>query len=157
MTKMKNKELVNKFIDVVNKRNLAVLDELLAGDFILHGGSMGEIHGIEDFRRVNSEAGGAVAFPDFHITIQDMIVEGNKTVVRYTNAATNTGPFMSFPPTSKRVSWAAVAVYRIENGKIAEIWLTEDIFRLMQQLGVTQHYLSNRNRHTIPTQRKLTL
>jgi ketosteroid isomerase-like protein len=39
MTKMKNKELVNKFIDVINKRNLAVLDELLAADFILHGGS----------------------------------------------------------------------------------------------------------------------
>ena len=79
-----------------------------------------------DFRR---------GFPDVVSTIEDLIAEGDKVVARWRSRATHLGEYMGVPPTGKEVEFTGISVYRIEGGKIAESWNSEDQFGLLRQIG----------------------
>ena len=79
-----------------------------------------------DFRR---------GFPDVVSTIEDLIAEGDKVVARWRARATHTGEYMGIPPTGEEVEFTGISVYRIEGGKIAESWNSEDQFGLLRQIG----------------------
>ena len=74
-------------------------------------------------------------FPDLISTIEDLIAEGDKVVGRWRSRATHQGEYMGIPPTGKEVKFTGTSVYRIEEGKIAESWNSEDQFGLMRQIG----------------------
>ena len=74
-------------------------------------------------------------FPDVISTIEDLMAEGNKVVARWRSRATHQGEYMGIPPTGKEVKFTGTSVYRIEEGKIAESWNSEDQFGLMRQIG----------------------
>jgi steroid delta-isomerase-like uncharacterized protein len=74
-------------------------------------------------------------FPDVVSNIEDLIAEGDKVVARWTSRATHKGEYMGIPPTGKEVEFTGISVYRIEGGKIAESWNSEDQFGLMRQIG----------------------
>ncbi len=76
------------------------------------------------------------AFPDIHLTIDDMVAEGDKVAVRITMTGTHKGEFMGIPPTNKKVTIWAINIYRIAGGKIVEELGKADTLGLMQQLGV---------------------
>jgi len=78
------------------------------------------------------------AFPDTHVTIEDMIAEGDKVVARLRATATNTGPFAGNPPTGKKVEINSIRIYRISDNKIVETWAMQDRLGLMEQLGLVQ-------------------
>ena len=78
------------------------------------------------------------AFPDIHITIEDLIEEGDKVVERDTVTGTHLGEYMGLPPTGKSVSYNEIFIMRFVNGRIAEIWGVVDIFSQMKQLGMIQ-------------------
>ena len=82
------------------------------------------------------------AFPDLHATIDDMFVEGDKAVVRYTLTGTHKGAFMGIPPTNKSTTSWAIDIYHLAGGKLVECWTRSDTLGAMQQLGA------------IPTQKK---
>ena len=73
------------------------------------------------------------AFPDLHLTIEDMFGEGDRVVGRYTYRGTHKGDFMGIPPTGKQVAVTGISIMRVANGKFLEEWINTD---LMQQLGV---------------------
>ena len=79
-----------------------------------------------DFRR---------GFPDVTSTIEDLIAEGDKVVARWRSRATHRGEYMGITPTGKNVEFTGISMYRIEGGKIAESWNSEDQFGLIRQLG----------------------
>jgi predicted ester cyclase len=74
-------------------------------------------------------------FPDFKATIDDMIAEGDKGVIRQTWSGTQRGEFMGIPPTGKRVSFGVIDIIRIAGGKVVEHWGQMDTMSMMQQLG----------------------
>ncbi len=74
-------------------------------------------------------------FPDLESTIEDLIAEEDKVVVRWRCRATHQGEYMGIPPTGNRVDFTGISVYRIEAGKIAESWGVSDLLGLMRQLG----------------------
>jgi predicted ester cyclase len=74
--------------------------------------------------------------------VHEVIADGNKVVVRFTNSGTQIGPFFGVPATGKSATWPGVGIYTIRDGKIAHAWFAEDILALLLQLGVT----------TLPTQ-----
>jgi predicted ester cyclase len=74
-------------------------------------------------------------FPDVVSTIEDLIAEGDKVVARWRSRATHQGEYMGIPPTGKEVAFTGISVYRIEGGKIAESWNSEDQLGLMRQIG----------------------
>lgn len=77
----------------------------------------------------------SMAFPDLKYTILDMIAEDNKVVARYRFTGTNTGSFMNMPPSGKRISVEGIGIFRIAQGRIAEVWFASDELGFMQEIG----------------------
>ena len=75
------------------------------------------------------------AFPDWHTTIEDLIAEGDKVVVRMMQRGTHQGTFFGLAATGKQVTVAGIAIFRLRNGQIVEEWLITDQLGAMQQLG----------------------
>jgi predicted ester cyclase len=134
MSVEENKVSVRRFSEeVFNKKNLAAIDDFYAPNLIDHslppqgpGGIEGERQGIAMF---------LTAFPDLRLTVEDIIVEGDKIVVRMTFRGTHQGAFVGIPPTGKQVTVTEIAILRIANGKVIEQWINTDELGLMQQLG----------------------
>jgi steroid delta-isomerase-like uncharacterized protein len=114
---------------------MAVMDEVLATDFVMHGNTESEdIHGLKNVKQSMAEYFNA--FPDIHYTLDDIIVEGDKAVIRCTMIGTHKGEFMGIPPTNKKVKVREIGIDRVVGGKIVEEWGISDTLDLMQQLGV---------------------
>lgn len=76
------------------------------------------------------------AFPDFNLTVDDMVAEGDKVVARITWRGTHKDEYMGIAPTDKQVTMEIISIYRVEGGKLAEQWAKSDTLNMMQQLGV---------------------
>ena len=74
-------------------------------------------------------------FPDVVSTIEDLIAEGDKVVARWRSRATHRGEYMGVSPTGREVEFTGISVYRIEGGRIAESWNSEDQLGLMRQIS----------------------
>jgi predicted ester cyclase len=77
-----------------------------------------------------------VAFPDFNVTLEQLIADGDLVAVRITNRGTNTGSFVGNPPTGKHATWTTIAIFRVADGMIVERWGVIDLFSLLGQLGL---------------------
>lgn len=75
-------------------------------------------------------------FPDLHVTVEDMIEEGDKVVGRNTLTGTHQGDYMGLPPTGKPVSYDEIIIFRFVSGRIAETWGVVNVFSQMKQLGM---------------------
>lgn len=75
------------------------------------------------------------AFPDLHPTIEDMVAEGDRVVLRDIVSGTHQGAFAGIPPTGKRVMVTRIGIFRVADGKIVEYWSVVDMLGMMQQIG----------------------
>src|SRR4051794_36826124 len=76
------------------------------------------------------------SFPDVAITIEDLVVEDDKIVMRYVERATLTGrPFLGIEPAGQRYEKPGTTVYRVADGRLAESWGVEDTLGWFRQLG----------------------
>jgi steroid delta-isomerase-like uncharacterized protein len=75
------------------------------------------------------------AFPDLHVTVEDLIEEGDKVAGRNTLTGTHQGEYMGLPPTGKSVTYSEIIIFRFVDGRIAETWGVVDVFSQMKQLG----------------------
>lgn len=131
-----NKALVRRFYAEIDKGNLAAMDELVAEDYVDHSpppfpglrpGREGLKQAFEIFWR---------ATPGRH-EIEDQIAEGDKVVTRLTAFGRHEGELPpGIPATGNDLRMTAVAIHRIEDGKLAEKWSDKDELALLQQLGV---------------------
>jgi steroid delta-isomerase-like uncharacterized protein len=134
MSLEENKALVRPLMkDVFTKGDLTILDGLVAPDFVLHGTTGQELRGREAYKQYIITI--RKAFPDFHVTIEDMIAEGDKVVCRTTLSGTFKGEFRGILPNNKKVTVWAIRIDRIVNSKIAETWTRTDTLSQMQQFG----------------------
>jgi steroid delta-isomerase-like uncharacterized protein len=121
--------------EVFNRGNISLVDELFAPDFVEHEElPPGIPPGREAVKQLPTMF--RSAFPDFKVTIDDVIAEGDKVVVRSTWSGTHKGEFMGIPPTGKSVSFGVFDTIRIAGGKFVEHWGQMDTIGMMQQLGV---------------------
>ena len=80
----------------------------------------------------------SAAFPDNRLTIDDMIAENDRVAVRWTAYNTHTGgEFMGIPPSGNTANIGGTTIYRLVNGRIAELWYNADVLGFLQQLGVS--------------------
>lgn len=129
----KNKNFIQVYTDDFwNKHNLDAFDKYFSADFIIHFANADQ--NAEQYKGLCQAY--FSAFPDLHITTDDLLAEGNKVVKVWTANSTSTGDFMGIPATGKPVVIKGIEVFRIENGKIAELWISMDNLGMMQQLGV---------------------
>ena len=129
-----NKMLVHRlFEELMNQGNLALADDLFAPENVHHFPDE-DIHGPDGVKQMNKEL--RTAFPDWHISTDDVIAEGDKVVVRFTIHGTHQREGFDILPTGKRVVYTGIDIFRIADGKIVEQWTEIDALGLLQQLGV---------------------
>jgi steroid delta-isomerase-like uncharacterized protein len=135
MSTEQNKALVRQLIEeVFNRGDLSRADDLLAPDFVEREElPPGIPRGREGVKQMTAMLHSA--FPDFKATIDDLVAEGDKVVIRQTWRGTHKGEFMGIPPTGRSVSFGVFDIIRIAGGKFVEHWGLMDRMSLMQQLG----------------------
>jgi steroid delta-isomerase-like uncharacterized protein len=134
MSTEENKALSRRFWEeVFNGRNLDLIDEFCGPNFVLHGMSNQESNA-EGLKQMLSMWFNA--FPDIHVTIDDLFAEGDRCAVRWTWRGTHKGEMMGIPPTGKQVTAMGIDIEHIVGGKFVEVWTFEDEPYMMQQLGV---------------------
>jgi len=131
-----NKALVRRlFEELWSKGNLIVADELFAANYLHHDPSTPDLG-----RGPEGEKKRATlyrnAFPDLRVTIDDLIVEGDTVVTRWTARATHKGELRGIAPTGRQITVTGISIARISGGKFVEGWVNWDALGLMQQLGV---------------------
>jgi predicted ester cyclase len=75
------------------------------------------------------------AFPDFRVTVEDQIADGDRLAVRYRGEGTHRGEWQGIPPTGKRISYPGMLIVRAADGRIAEYWAQPDLLGVFRQLG----------------------
>ena len=133
-----NKEIVRRVLaEFWLGGNVGLLDELFDPDYVNHELSRPEVKGLAAYKewangvRLAWKRG----FPDFTITIEDLVAEGDRVAKRWILRGTHTGEFLGIPPTGRKVTMLAMTLYRIVGGKVREIYWNYDALGLMQQLG----------------------
>lgn len=120
-----NKAIVRRFIEeVLDKQDLALVDELLAPDYINHLAPGGR----EGFKQFNTMMRSALPDLKIHVSMERLIAEGDYVVARITFHVSNAG---------KEATGSELSEYRLANGKIVEDWPPTGTGALLQQVGIT--------------------
>ena len=130
----KNQIAVNFTEEIWDKGNLKIADEIFSKDFIDHDPVTGQLPGLNGYKQMVMEFRNA--FPDLRVKNEDVIVEGNKIVVRWTAHGKHSGQLMNIPPTNKPVTLKGIDILLVENNKIIERWGEFDAMGMLSQLGV---------------------
>lgn len=130
--------LVRRLIEEgFNEGNLNVADELISRDFVEHQ-NFGPNHapGAEGVKAVIASL--RRAFPDFHLAIDDVAVDGDTVWLRMIGTGTNDGPFIGHPLTGRVMRTDVFDALRVENDRIVEHWGVPDRLGTLFQLGLAQ-------------------
>lgn len=129
-----NKAVVRRYYaEVLNAGDLDTLDALAVASYEEHDPLPGHPPGLAGFKQ-RVEMLRSAFRPCF--TVEDVIAEDDKVVVRWTNRGTHVGDFLGMPPTGKAFAMAGIDIHRLRDGKLAEHWHVVDLFSQLQQLGL---------------------
>ena len=128
-----NKALVRRYFEAIDRTtDENMLDEFLSPDFVDHTPSPGcspDLEGMKGAYRMFAHGS-----PGTH-SIEDMIAEGDKVVVRVSARGTHSGELFGIPASGREVTTTGVAILRLENGKIVEHWSEVDMMGVLVQIG----------------------
>ena len=134
MSAEKNKEIVRRVIDeIVNKGDLSLADEVLAGNYVYHFPTH-DIHGPEGFKKFVTSM--RTAFPDLHVTIEDLIGEGDKVAARVIMQGTFKGELNGIAPTGRKLTFPEAVFVRFEDGMEVEATAYGNMNSFNEQLGI---------------------
>ena len=134
MSTEENKAVLRRNEEAFNKGDLAIADETIAPNYVYHGSGGQELKGPEGFKQIITMM--RTAFPDLHMTVEDVVAEGDKVAHRLIIRGTHKGELMGIAPTGKQVTVPGANIAHFEGGKQVEVWCTMDLLGMMQQLGV---------------------
>jgi steroid delta-isomerase-like uncharacterized protein len=133
MTVETNKKSVLRLYELLNQGDVESVGDLVAEDYEEHdplpGQGAGRDGAVDRFSLITQ----ALA-P--HFTIEDVVAEGDRVVVRWTNAGTHVGEFAGIPPTGRTFTIAGIDVYRVADGLLCEHWHVIDQLAMLGQLGL---------------------
>ncbi len=135
MSTEENKAIVRRALEVFyNQGKVERADDFYAATYVHHDPASPHVRDRDDL--VETVRGFRAGCPDLHITIDDLVAEGDTVTKRWTLRATHTGALSGLPPTGNRITVSGLELFRLANGKIVECWLGYDNLSMMQQLGV---------------------
>jgi steroid delta-isomerase-like uncharacterized protein len=124
------------FEEIFNGKRVDLVEEIVADDVVDHNGiifaqperSRGVAEGIRML---------LAAFPDLSVAVERLVGEEDFVVAKVRMAGTNTGSYSRVPePTGRHAEWDSMVLFRLEDGKIAELWGTTDRMGMLTQLGI---------------------
>ncbi len=134
LLRKENETIVSRYAKAFDTANLATFEEVFDLDVVGHNPSPRQAPGLEGikqtFRVMNA------AFPDSHVTIEDIVTEKDRIAVRKTIRATHQGEFMGLAPTGKSVVMTRTSIFRVADGKIVEWWHNEDMLGMLRRLAL---------------------
>ena len=115
-----NIAIVRKFFEVgPSKGDIVAADVLLHPEFSLHTPLPTPGPGIEAMNNVIITC--RAAFHGLQVTVDDIMAEGDKVTARFTARGVHNGEFMGLPATGKGITMTGIEIFRMKNGKIAEL------------------------------------
>jgi steroid delta-isomerase-like uncharacterized protein len=130
-----NKQLVERFMEAINAADWDALDDLLTEDFKRHCQATPDVpvNSLEEFKQLQLSF--FATMPDQRIEGEMLIAEGDKVAAYGTYSGTMTGPMGELPATGKYAEMKFMTIFRIEDGRIAELWVEWDNLNMFAQLG----------------------
>jgi steroid delta-isomerase-like uncharacterized protein len=136
LSKEQIKTRSERSLDVWNKGDFTVVDEMFAPDFVRREVDIAEdVVGLEAFKEFVTNV--RISYPDFTVTVDELIVAENKTIPRWTITGTNTGARKGVPATGKKMKVSGVTIASMSNGKTTEELVFYNQAALLAQLGFT--------------------
>jgi steroid delta-isomerase-like uncharacterized protein len=114
--------------------NASLIDEHMAPNYVLHRPPTGFPPDREGLKAILQAMHNA--FPDLHMTVEDVIAEGEKVVQRRSYQGTHKGELFGIPATGKTITVSQITISRVADGKFVEEWAETDFLGMLQQLGV---------------------
>jgi steroid delta-isomerase-like uncharacterized protein len=128
--------LVSQFVEAANSHDFDRVEALLAPDFARHSQATPDVQVRSSAEMRRFLEANAETFPDERVTIERMTVEGDTVAFRGTYAGTQRGTMGPFPSTNRAIEVDVSGTFRIEGGRIAELWILWDNLALLGQLGL---------------------
>ena len=131
-----NKAVVRRLVEAINNRALDRVPELVAADVVDHNAVIfmqpESPGGVEEGLRMLLDG-----FPDLKIRVEDLVAEADHVVARFVMSGTNTGEYRGLPEaTNRHFENEAIAIFKIDKGKVSEIRGTADRLSMLIQLGI---------------------
>jgi len=128
-----NKELFRQYVEAYNATDFDRLDELMTPDFARHSQAATEVNSLEEFKANLRQ--GHEAFPDARMEFETIVAEGDKVAAYGTWTGTQQGAWGPFPATGQAAELKIFYLFRVEDGKLAEMWTEWDNLGFLTQLG----------------------
>src|SRR5215218_6267634 len=133
-----NKAAFQRFHDAANTGDIEVIskaiDEFVAPDAVIRTPLPIDATGPEALKQVWAML--FRIYPDIHLTVEDVIAEGDQVVGRTTVTGTHQGEFMGVAATGKSVTYNEIFIFRFADGRVVETWGVVDVYAQMKQIGV---------------------
>ncbi|HEX6359349.1 ester cyclase [Actinophytocola sp.] len=134
MTPDERRDLLRRVNDRMwNEGDLDACDELFASNCSFHDPSF-PVDGVAGLKEQIREL--RAAYPDLHMDLHEILVDGDLTAARWTMGATSRGEFRGIPATGKSYVMTGMECEKWEGDRVVETWINYDLFGALQQTGV---------------------
>jgi steroid delta-isomerase-like uncharacterized protein len=124
-------QLADLYVEMINTHDPDLVDRFVAEDYVNHNAF------VADGREANRQFW-AVFFtglPDVSVTMEDLVISGDRVVGRFIYRGTHTGDLMGIPATGKPVEMRSIDIWRVQNGMFVEHWDELNLMQMFQQIG----------------------
>ena len=133
-----NKALFKRFHEAANTGDFdflaTTIDEVVAPDAVIRTPLPIDATGADALKQIWAML--LRIYPDIHLTVEDLIGEGDRVVGRTTVTGTHRGEFMGVAPTGNSVTYNEMFIFRFADGRVVETWGVVDVYTQMKQIGV---------------------
>jgi steroid delta-isomerase-like uncharacterized protein len=125
-------DLADVYVEMINTHDPDQVDRFVAEDYINHNAF------VADGREANREWWTAffTGLPDVRITMEDLVISGDRVVGRFTYRGTHSGNFVGIPASGNPIEMRSIDIWRVENGMFVEHWDELNLMEVFQQMGV---------------------
>lgn len=129
-------QVVTEYANAINEQELSKLSDVVAESFTFTGPMVGTIRGRENVEAYLEEI--IEGFPDFRVTVHEMLADGNLVVTESTLSGTHDGEFHGIAPTNRAVEIPEMAKFVVEDGELREERAYFDQYGFLDQLGLVE-------------------
>ena len=124
-------QLADRYVEMINKHDPDAVDLFVAEDYVNHNAF------VADGREANRQFWTAffAGLPDVRVTMEDLVVSGDRVVGRFVYRGTHTGDLMGIPATGKPVEMRSIDIWRMQDGMFVEHWDELNLLQVFQQIG----------------------
>ncbi len=133
-TEISNMELVRFITEKgLNEGDTSFVDEVFSADYVVHARDLHLPPGPDAFARAVEFW--RTSFSDFHCHIDQLIGEGEYVANRFSTTGTHTGQLGPLGPTGASFAVSGVDLHRVVEGKVVESWISDDMPRILMEIG----------------------